>query len=74
VCEGVHVLYFLLVCSCFLCLFDGLVFVESFIESYYFVQLVILTSILFSFLIGVNGKKCILVMWNLKAAILCSMG
>jgi len=58
----------------FLCLFDGLVFVESFVESYYFVHLVILMSTLFSFLIGVNGKKCILVMWYLKAAILCSIG
>jgi hypothetical protein len=66
--------YFLLACSCFCIVFDGLGFVKHFVESYYFVQLVILTSILFSFLVGVNEKECILVMWYLKAAILFSMG
>jgi len=26
------------------------------------------------FLSGLRGKECILVMWNLKAAVFCSMG
>jgi hypothetical protein len=50
----------------FCVVFDGLVFVEGFVRSYYFVHLVVLMSILFCFLFGVNVRECILVMWYLK--------
>ena len=56
----------------FCVVFDGLVFVEVFVRNY-FVQLVVLLSILFVFSL-VLMRECILVKWYLKAASLCSMG
>jgi len=47
--------------------------VEGFVGSYYFMQFAVLMSILFVFSFGVNERECIMVMWYLKAEILCSM-
>jgi hypothetical protein len=55
-------------------LFVVLISVVGFVGSCSYWQCVVLSSNLFVFFSPVSGRRCILVIWYLKAAVLCSKG
>ena len=68
----VHCLYGL---RCYVCVvFDNLIAVMSVWGKLLFCAITCIVAHSFCFLLGFSGIKCILEMWYLYAAVLCSMG
>jgi hypothetical protein len=73
--KVVHILWLLLVfCGWSLCSICCLNFCSRFVGNCCLWLCVVLSSILFCFFSAVSGRRCILVMWCLKVAVLCSKG